>query len=199
MLDGVTAKNSLDATPRVAFAELYDRHFASINRYLRYRLRSVWDADDITAAVFLKALENFHNYRGEATYTVWLFRIAHNAYVDYLRRRRERPCAKEELISLNSSQPGPEDELLQNEEVCFLKHMLHLLPAEQRDVISLRYAGELKFAQIAQVLGKTETAVRMVHYRALKKLRQEYFSEREGSETFERQNQTFGRAVQEKG
>lgn len=153
-----------------SFEELYDLHFDAVNRYLRYRINSSWDADDLTAAVFLKALENFHKYRGDAPFAVWLFRIAHNAYVDYLRGRRERVFSEGEMTIPGTASSGPEEELLRDEEVRQLREMLCLLPPEQRDVVSLRYAGELKFSQIALILAKSESAVRMIHHRALKAL-----------------------------
>jgi len=164
------------------FEELYDEHFDAVNRYLRYRISNSWDADDITAVVFLKALENFHKYRWDAPFAVWLFRIAHNAYVDYLRGRRERVFSEDEIARLCVEPSAPEEELLRNEEVRQLREVLWRLTPEQRDVVSLRYAGELKFGQIALVLGKTSSAVRMVHYRALKTLRDYYFSDGKGGE-----------------
>lgn len=166
----------------VSFEELYDLHFDAVNRYLRYRINSSWDADDLTAAVFLKALENFQKYRGDAPFAVWLFRIAHNAYVDYLRGRRERVFSESEMATLCDLSTGPEEELLRDEEVRQLREMLWKLPPEHRDVVSLRYAGELKFGQIALVLGKTESAVRMIHYRALRALRTNYLVKKEGGE-----------------
>ncbi|HHW42850.1 sigma-70 family RNA polymerase sigma factor [Desulfofundulus thermobenzoicus] len=172
---------------RASFAELYDRHFDAVNRYLRYRMDNPWDADDLTAAVFLKALENFPKYRGEAPFAVWLFRIAHNAYVDYLRGRRERVFTEEEMSHLGAAPSGPEEEFLRSEEVRQLKDMLRRLPPEQRDVVSLRYAGELKFSQIALVLGKSTAAVRMIHHRALQALRNAYLKEGEEVEGIGRQ------------
>jgi len=170
-----------------SFEELYDRHFDAVNRYLRYRINSAWDADDLTAAVFLKALENFHKYRGDAPFVVWLFRIAHNAYVDYLLwRRREKVFAEGETALLEAPPSGPEEELLRDEEVKQLRNMLWRLAPEQRDVLSLRYAGELKFGQIALVLGKSAASVRMIHHRALKALRAVYLKNGEGVEGFAR-------------
>lgn len=165
-----------------SFEELYDLHFDAVNRYLRYRINSSWDADDLTAAVFLKALENFHKYRGDAPFAVWLFRIAHNAYVDYLRGRRERVFSEGEITLPDAASSGPEEELLRDEEVRQLRDMLWRLPPEQRDVVSLRYAGELKFGQIALILAKSESAVRMIHHRALKALRTVLISNNEGGE-----------------
>ncbi len=147
---------------------------------MRYRIYSPWDADDLTAAVFLKALENLHKYRGDAPFAAWLFRIAHNAYVDYLRGRRERVLTEGETEFLCAVSPGPEEDLLRSEEERQLRDMLKRLTPEQQDVISLRYAGELKFKQIAHVLGKSASAVRMIHYRALNVLRTVYLGSDNG-------------------
>ncbi len=158
-----------------SFAELYDRHFDAVNRYLRYRIKSSWVADDLTATVFLKALEHFPKFRGEAPAVVWLFRIAHNCYVDYLRGCSKKILPEEKMIFYSNASSGPEEEVLREEEVHQLRKMLWQLTRSQRDVVALRYAGELKFSQIAMVLGKTEPAVRMIHHRALKALREIFF------------------------
>ncbi len=176
------AKTEHNIKSGATFEELYDEHFDAVNRYLRYRISNSWDADDITAVVFLKALENFHKYRWDAPFAAWLFRIAHNAYIDYLRGRRERVFNEDEIARLCVEPSAPEEELLRNEEVRQLREVLRRLAPEQRDVVSLRYAGELKFDEIALVLGKTGSAVRMIHYRALKRLREYYFSDGKGGE-----------------
>lgn len=154
-----------------SFEEIYDLYFDAVNRYLRYRVVNTWDADDLTAAVFMKALENFTRYRGDAPFVVWLFRIAHSTLVDYLRIQNKKQTGEldGELADGNAAQP--EESFLQGEDLLRLRKMLTMLPGDYRDVISLRYAGELKFAQISQVLGKTEAGVRMSHHRAIKMLR----------------------------
>lgn len=153
------------------FEELYDLHFDAVNRYLRCRVADVWDADDLTAAVFVKAMENFHRFRGEAPMAVWLFRICHNTFVDYIRSRKKNAGGVNvELAAGDSCQP--EEEYFRREELAQLRNLLDSLPGDYRDVIALRYMGDLKFKQIAQVLGKNEAAVRMTHYRSLKMLRE---------------------------
>ena len=169
-----------EGTVGVLFEEIYDTHFEAVNRYLRYRVENSWDADDLTAVVFVKVLENLGRFRGEAPWAVWIFRIAHNTYVDYLRGRRERVFSPEELKQLGGGGAGPEEKILQSEETRRLRNMLQSLTPEQRDVVSLRYAGELKFGQIGEVLGRSEAAVRMTHHRALKNLRAGYRLEEEG-------------------
>ncbi|MFZ5648507.1 MAG: RNA polymerase sigma factor [Bacillota bacterium] len=155
----------------IPFEILYDSYFDRVNRYLRYRVPSIWDADDLTATVFTRALEKYHQFRGEAPVAVWLFRITHNTYVDYVRSRNRCAIAGCEATVEIAADSRPEDEILKVEELARLKKYLEMLAPDQRDVVSLRYAGELKFAQIARVLDKTEAAVRMIHHRALKSLR----------------------------
>lgn len=164
----------------IQFAAVYDQHFDAVNRYLRYRVENPWDADDLTASVFIKVLENFHRFRGESPWAVWIFRIAHNTFIDYLRGCKVKVFSREELTHLGGGGVGPEEQMLRSEETGLLRGMLKRLAPEQRDVISLRYAGELRFGQIAKVLGKSEPAVRMIHHRALKALRAGYQEDNEG-------------------
>jgi RNA polymerase sigma-70 factor (ECF subfamily) len=157
------------------FEQVYDHCFPRVNRYLRYRVGNTWEADDLTAAVFVRAFEKFHQCRNEGVYTAWVFRIAQRMLVDYLTRSRRPDLATElELTTLRDARMGPEEQLLLNEKVSDLRRLLAQLPADQRDVVALRYAGELKFAQIGAVLGKAEAAVRTIHHRAIKRLRAEY-------------------------
>lgn len=159
------------------FEELYDRYFEPVNRYLRYRMDSTWDADDLTTAVFMKALEKFDKYRGDGPFAAWIFRIAHNIYVDYFRGRREYATHDAMLELAAGAEAGPEEQLLQGEELKKLRQLLRNLLPDYRDVVALRYAGDLRFSQIGEVLGKSESAVRMLHHRALKQLRRSYVSE----------------------
>lgn len=153
------------------FEKLYNKNFARVNRYLRYRVNNIWDADDLTALVFMKALEKFDTYRGQSSFAAWLFSIAHNAYVDYMRSTREPAALESQLRKQVAPEGNPEEQMLLSEEARELRRLLNELPPGYRDVMALRYVGELRFAQIAEVLGKTGAAVRMIHHRGLKILR----------------------------
>jgi|Deesub1362A_J573_1020465.scaffolds.fasta_scaffold00957_13 RNA polymerase sigma-70 factor (ECF subfamily) len=170
--NGLTPRRHHDSA--LTFEELYNKNFAGVNRYLRYRLANAWDADDLTALVFTKALEKFHTWRGRCSFSTWLFRIAHNAYLDYTRGNRQTTASGASLLHRATPGGNPEEQVLLDEEMRELHARLNKLPPVYRDVLTLRYAGELRFSQIAGVLGKTETAVRMIHYRALKMLRRHY-------------------------
>ncbi|ACV62631.1 RNA polymerase, sigma-24 subunit, ECF subfamily [Desulfofarcimen acetoxidans DSM 771] len=161
----------------LSFEELYDRHFAAVNRYLRYRVVSIWDADDLTAIVFMKAMEKYHQFTGSGSFISWLFRITHNTMVDYFKMKKDIPSDLSYVMRTDSITNEPEEITLYGEEVALLRELILKLPGEQRDVLSLRYAGELRFKQIGEVLGKHEGAVRTIHHRALKQLRS-MFAER---------------------
>lgn len=166
-----TVYNRQHPDVELTFEELYNNNFAKINRYLRYRVVNTWDADDLTTLVFMKALDKFHTYRGQSSFSSWLFRIAHNVFVDYVRGSRELATSEEYLHQQMAVEGNPEEQILVSEEVCELRVMVDELAPDYRDVMALRYVGELRFAQIAEVLEKTETAVRMIHHRAIKALR----------------------------
>lgn len=157
------------------FTELYEGNFVRINRYLRYRLADPWEADDLTAQVFLRALEKYAAFRADVPAHVWLFRLAHNLLVDHYRREQSRPerlpveQALAKLVAVAAD--TPEERLLQEEELRQLRLCLLKLPADYQEVLSLRYGADLKFAEIGRVLGRSEAVVRVWHWRGLKALR----------------------------
>lgn len=166
-----------------SFTELYDEYFDRVNRYLRYRVHSPWDADDLTTTVFLKALEKFDQYSRTSPFASWIFRIAHNAYVDFVRKNREFPVDHDDLMSGEIDETWqPELQALTNEEIALLRERLDLLTQDKRDVLTLRYFADLKIHQVAEVLGKTESSVKMISYRALQQLKKLY----EGGDRVER-------------
>lgn len=154
----------------LTFVEVYDLYFDQINRYLRYRVSNTWDADDLTAQVFTKAFEHFDQCEQKDRIRAWIFQIAHNTYVDYLRKRKEHLPLDEQLISANPDS-HPEATALAGEEVAKLKACMEQLSQDQRDVVLLKYFGDLKYNQIADVLGKKNNTVKTLGFRAIKKIR----------------------------
>jgi RNA polymerase sigma factor (sigma-70 family) len=157
-----------------SFCELYDEYFDRINRYLRCRVSNVWDADDLTNTVFLKALEKFDQYDRRNPFASWIFRIAQNTFIDFLRKKKEIPLNIEESLTNDDDTWQPEKTLIITEQYQLLHHQLGLLTQNQRDVITLRYFGELKIRQVAEVLGKKESSIKTLSRRGLFKLQQLY-------------------------
>lgn len=154
------------------FCELYSEFFSRINCYLRSRVRNRWDADDLTTVVFMKAWEKFEQYSRAYPFASWIFRIAHNTYVDYVRKHREVPVDQEEMLGGEADDTWqPELHALTSEEFSLLRNRLDLLSRSQKDVLTLRYFAGLKISQVADLLGKTESSIKMISHRGLRRLR----------------------------
>ncbi len=156
---------------RAAFAELYDTYADEVYRYVLYRVREPADAEDLTSDVFTRAFAAIHRYRWQGkSFLAWLYTIARNLVTD--RRRRDRPTVDiENAYGLAAGEPSAHDHAVRGEDVVALQGALHLLTGEQRQVIELRFTGDLSSAQVARKLGKNEGAVRALQFRALARLR----------------------------
>ena len=160
-----------------AFAAIYERYGQRIFVYVRTRVASEEDAVDITQQVFVKSFKALPGYRfSSAPLAAWLFRIARNAVVDH--HRRSRPTTDIDLVPmiLRESGPGPEETALRNEDVERLRMALQKLDKAKREVLALRYGGNLRIREIAEATGKSEEATKKQLSRALKSLRQCYES-----------------------
>ncbi len=153
-----------------AFASLYQQYLSPVYRYLYHRVDSPGDAEDITTQVFLEALEGLrkNRYRKGGNFRAWLFTIARRRAIDFYRTASACP--------LPDGLPSPEPALFvsveRREELQFLETALSQLDEDKREILRLRYAAGLNFAEIALLLGKNEPAVKMMAYRAIDLLRQ---------------------------
>jgi RNA polymerase sigma-70 factor (ECF subfamily) len=152
-----------------AFGELYLLHLDAIYRYVFYRVGDPSDAEDLTEQVFLNAWKALPNYeRRKSPFASWLYRIAHNAVVDY--HRRQRPAVlvpSREEVEWVSDQPLPVEQVIKAEEVAELAAAIAQLPDDQQQVIVLRFIEGLKHVEVARIMGKSEGACRVIQHRAL--------------------------------
>jgi RNA polymerase sigma-70 factor (ECF subfamily) len=160
--------------PAAPGEQWYAEFGTRIYRYLRYHVASADEADELTAETFLRAIRaaaSFDPARGNAK--AWLFRIAQNVLRDARRRERRRGSVSIEAFrDLVSDAPSPEERLLHEEEVRRLLAAMDELSERDREVVSLRYASELEYSEIASILGIREAAVRTRLWRALGRLRE---------------------------
>jgi RNA polymerase sigma-70 factor, ECF subfamily len=152
-----------------AFGRLYDRYVQAVFRYLCSRLGSVPEAEDVTAQTFLAALEGFEGYRHQGHFAAWLFSIARSKTADHYRRRPR--LADLDEAALPASNPDLLQQVIQSQQAAALASLIGALPDDEHDLISLRYAAGLSFAEIAVLLGKNEDAVKKATYRLVEKLK----------------------------
>jgi RNA polymerase sigma-70 factor, ECF subfamily len=157
------ARHSTDA-----FGTLYERYLDGIYAYCLRRVDRQQVAEDLTATVFERALAGIDSFRG-MSFRAWLFRIAHNAVTDHYRRRRDLISWQPEMSGPDDD-PSPEEYAIKREERAQLQSFLSGLTDDQRRVVELRLAG-LTGAEIAEVVGRSSDAVKMLQFRALERMR----------------------------
>ena len=156
---------------REAFAQLYEEYFDKIFRYVALKIGDRMEAEDITQQVFLNAIRAISSFKLKGIpFSAWLFRIAHNQVVDYLRKKTRRPVSSIDKVSL-SADDDPTQTLERKLDVERLNSATRKLTPAQQEVISLRFAGEMSIAEVAKVMGKSEGAIKALQHSAIVALR----------------------------
>jgi len=171
-----------NVSARETFAELYEGYIDKVFRYIQYRVNNVQLAEDLTSAVFEKALVNFSKYSSDkASFSTWIFSIARNVVIDHYRVSRKRQTTSlDEAIEMPSRDLPPEEELERKEQLECLGVCLAELSEEEQEIIRLKFGAELNNRQIAKMLGLSETNVGTKLYRAVRKLRDNFQEAKDG-------------------
>jgi RNA polymerase sigma-70 factor (ECF subfamily) len=157
---------------------LFERHHRRLFGFFCRLSGDPATSEDLVQAVFYRVLRYRGSYRGQGEFSTWLYHLARNVYADHYQRGKKnghhRDVGKYEGRLPDDSPPA--DELLhRQQEHALLAQALGGLPQEQREVLIMSKYQELKYSQIAQVLGCTEENVKVKVHRALKKLREVFF------------------------
>ena len=153
-----------------AFGALYDLYVQRVYRYCYYRTGSPPDAEDLTAQIFLAALEALPRYRQDGHFAAWLFSIARRKVTDF-HRRRPQVALDESLLPPIHTDLSWDVEATQRREK--LLQLIRRLAEEEKELIHLRYVAELSFGEMAKALQRKEEAVKKSLYRLLARLKQE--------------------------
>ena len=156
------------------FRQIHPRVYA----YVRYRIADVAEAEDLTSEIIERALTYLASYdAAKGAFSTWIFRIAHNTYVNHVKRHQRRAPHHvdlgERLEDLVADSPNPEQMVVDKEDKARLLTCMNALPQRQQEILTLRFAGRLNNREIAQVLGMNERTVSVYVLRALRKLRQQ--------------------------
>jgi len=158
---------------RDAFGLLYERYIDRIFNYVYYRTGNLHDAEDLTARVFQRAMNHIHNYTDRGVpFSAWLYRIAHNLVANWHRdRSRRQEIPLNDLPVVPSKDDRPEATLVRSQEQDALLRLIRQLPAERQTLLILKFVENLSNAEIGQIMGRSEGAVKSLYHRTLLALR----------------------------
>lgn len=158
-----------------AFGVLYERYVNRIYNYVYYRTGNTYDAEDLTERVFFRALKHITNYRDRGLpFSAWLYRIAHNLVANWHRdNSRRKEISLDEGLPIPHSGEHPEHELLATEEREHLLKVIRCLPADRQQLLILKFVEHLSNAEIGQIMGRSEGAVKSLYHRTLLSMRDE--------------------------
>jgi RNA polymerase sigma-70 factor, ECF subfamily len=152
---------------------IYAQHLPRIYNYFRFRLAADADVEDLTARVFEKAWSARDRYRRDvAAFSTWLYRIAQNVSIDYLRSRRVHAPLEAALDVV--VERTPEDDEARRSDLARLARLTASLPDRERDLIALRYGAGLSNRAIAPLVGLSESNVGTILHRMVQTLRSQW-------------------------
>ena len=152
-------------------AGLYEEYYDKLAHYVYVRIGNKEEAEDIAGEVFLKALKSLKSYKEQGIpMQGWLFRIAHNLTVDYIRKADKRRTVPMDSVIL-TGEDNPVDAAEKNIEFDRVTEAMKQLTREQREVINLRFFGGLTSKEVGDVLSKSDGAVREMQRAAIEKIR----------------------------
>ena len=153
---------AVDGRDQQAFAELMKRYKNPVYHMILKMVRNVDDAEDLTIEAFAKAFKNLHKFKKDFTFSTWLFRIATNNTIDFIRKKRL------DTMSLNTSfkddngdavtidvqdrNLNPQEEAIKSQKIELVRMFVTKLPAKYQRLVKLRYFDELSYDEIAKEL-----------------------------------------------
>ena len=158
-----------------AFGSLYEKYVERIFNYVYYRTGNVHDAEDLSARVFYRAMNHVRTYTDRGVpFSAWLYRIAHNLVANWHRdrsRHQEIPLADAPSIHLKGE--APEATVIQIQERDALLKLIRHLPAERQQLLILKFVEHMSNAEIGEIMGRSEGAVKSLYHRTLLTMRDE--------------------------
>ena len=159
------------AGDRRAFTSLYRELHPLVARYIARRVDSRADAEELVAEVFRRVVEHLADFDpARGCVRAWVLRISRNAVIDHYRTRKT-PLALEQLADGLRETSGPLDIMIADERTARVRAILAECPEQTRRLLAMRYGDGLRHAEIAELLGLRESAVRKRISRAVRELR----------------------------
>jgi len=155
-------------------AILFERHYVSLFNYFLRLTGNREVSEDLVQDVFTRILKYRATYQGEDRYIVWMFKIARNAHIDALRRRKEALPLDEQLAEPADAEPLPEDRLEREQDSALVSKALGLLPPRKQEILVLSRFQHMKYREIAELLDCPVGTVKAMIHRAVAELGEIY-------------------------
>jgi RNA polymerase sigma factor (sigma-70 family) len=147
-----------------AYASLMKRYKKAVYFMILKMIRDADDAEDLTMEAFAKAFRNLERFKKDYTFSTWLFRIATNNTIDFIRKKKLKTMSLNNTLSDDSGNAvnidvedddnNPQDEYIKSQRIEMVRIFVDKLPAKYRKLVQLRYFDELSYEEIAQELEK---------------------------------------------
>ena len=164
--------------------KLYREYFTPVYRYTLSLVHDPDMAEEITQETFFRALKKINDYRGEASLKVWLCQIARNLSFDSLKRQSKTLALtkhdddeSDDYELPAGSESNPEEQLLRKQTAMKIHRILHDLKEPYKEVFQLRTFGDLSFAEIGELFGKSESWARVTYYRSRMMIKEELYED----------------------
>ena len=151
---------------------IYREYFTIVYCYILSLSKDATVAEDITQETFFRAMKKLDEFRGDSSVETWLIQIAKRLYYNYADKSSRRKQIDEAQPDVRPRQESIEDGFIRKEYSKRINRILHDLNEPYKEVFQLRIFGELSFAEIGSIFGKTETWARVTYHRARLKIKE---------------------------
>lgn len=157
----------VEATREKAFRLLIDKYSRRLYFQIRRIVNNHTDTDDVLQNVYIKVWKHLGNFRADAQLYTWLYRIAYNEAMTYMKQQQKHMA---ESLENRHDQAGAETQLTGEEIQQKLQLAIQQLPDKQKQVFNMRYYDELTYEQMSEVLGTSIGALKASYHHAVKKI-----------------------------
>ncbi len=153
------------------FEEVYRTYFREVELYLRAICKDELLAEELTEQVFFQALKALPTFRGDCDIRTWLCAMGRNLYLSHL--RRQKPTESIDELQIPDPRRSIEEQVSDKQQALAIHKVLHDLPEPYKEVFSLRVFGQLSFADIGGLFGKTANWACVTYHRARQKIQKD--------------------------
>lgn len=151
-------------------AILFEKHYVKLFNFFLRLTGNRGTSEDLVQDVFYRILKYRTTYHGRSKFTVWMYQIARNAHIDHLRKQKKDIALEDQWEEVVSPEPSPHQEVEYGQEVALMRQALSRLPLKKREILVLSRYQNMKYREIAELLGCHIGTVKTYVHRAVKDL-----------------------------